>query len=76
MKSNKQIIYQITIKGHLNDSWSGWFGNMIITLNDSGDTFLTGPVPDQAALYGILKKVRDLGIPLISLIPLGGKENL
>jgi len=60
-------LYEIRIKGHLADRWSGWFGGLTITLEDSGDTFLTGPVVDQAALHGLLKKVRDLGMPLISV---------
>jgi hypothetical protein len=60
-------IYEIRLKGHLADRWAGWFGGLTITLEDSGDTLLTGPVVDQAALHGLLKKVRDLGIPLISV---------
>jgi len=62
------MIYQIRIKGHLGRQWTDWFGGMDITLEDNGDTLLTGPVLDQAALYGVLKKVRDLGMPLISAI--------
>jgi hypothetical protein len=61
-------VYQIRIKGHLDRSWTDWFEGLIITLEDSGDTLLTGPVVDQAALYGLLKKVRDLGMPLVSVI--------
>ena len=64
-------LYQIRIKGHLDDRWSDWFGSLTITLEDNGDTLLTGPVVDQAALHGLLKKVRDLGMPLISVSPLG-----
>lgn len=60
-------LYEIRIKGHLDDGWVGWFGGLTITLEDSGDTLLAGPVIDQAALYGLLKKVRDLGMPLISV---------
>jgi hypothetical protein len=60
-------IYQIRIKGHLSDQWTGWFEGMTITLEEDGDTLLTGPVIDQAALFGLLKKVRDLGTPLISI---------
>jgi hypothetical protein len=60
-------IYQIRIKGHLNRQWEDWFEGLTITLEDNGDTLLCGPVIDQAALYGWLKKVRDLGIPLISV---------
>ena len=62
------VIYQIRIKGHLGAGWPGWFGGMTITLQDNGDTLLTGPVVDQAALHGLLKKVRDLGLPLLSLM--------
>jgi len=59
--------YEICIKGHLDDRWADWFGGLTITLEDNGDTLLTGPVVDQAALHGLLKKVRDLGMPLISV---------
>jgi hypothetical protein len=62
--------YQIRIKGHLGRQWTEWFGGLTITLEDNGDTLLTGPVVDQAALHGLLKKVRDLGTPLISVIRL------
>ena len=61
-------LYEIRIKGHLDNRWAGWFGSLTITLEDNGDTLLTGPVVDQAALHGLLKKVRDLGMPLISVI--------
>ncbi len=60
-------VYQIRIRGHLGCEWTDWFGGMAITLEDNGDTLLTGPVVDQAALYGLLKKVRDLGMPLVSV---------
>jgi len=60
-------LYEIRIKGHLADRWSGWFGGLTITLEENGETLLTGPVVDQAALHGLLKKVRDLGMPLISV---------
>ena len=60
------MVYQIRIEGHLDPQWMEWFGGMTITPEDNGDTLLTGPVEDQAALHGLLKKVRDLGIPLIS----------
>ncbi|ABW31016.1 conserved hypothetical protein [Acaryochloris marina MBIC11017] len=61
-------LYEIRIKGHLNDRWTPWFEGLTIILEDDGNTLLTGPVVDQAALHGLLKKVRDLGVPLISLI--------
>ena len=64
------MVYQIRIKGHLDSQWTDWFEGLTITLEDNGDTLLTGPVIDQAALYGLLKKVRDLGMPLVSVSPL------
>lgn len=60
-------VCQIRIKGHLGVQWSDWFDGLTITLEDDGDTLITGPVADQAALHGLLKKVRDLGLPLISV---------
>ena len=67
---SQPLIYQIRIKGHLSREWTDWFEGLSITLEENGDTFLTGPVIDQAALYGLLKKVRDLGMPLVSVSPL------
>jgi hypothetical protein len=61
------MICQIRLKGLLGLQWSGWFDGMTITLEDTGETLITGTVVDQAALHGLLKKVRDLGIPLISV---------
>jgi hypothetical protein len=63
--------YQIRIKGHLGSQWTEWFEGLTITLEENGDTLLTGPVVDQAALHGLLKKVRDLGMPLISVNSVG-----
>ena len=60
-------LYEIRLKGHLNDRWADWFGGLTITLEDNGDTLITGPVVDQAALHGLLKRVRDLGMPLLSV---------
>jgi hypothetical protein len=58
---------EIRLKGHLADRWAEWFEGLTITLEEDGDTLLTGPVIDQAALHGMLKKVRDLGMPLVSV---------
>ena len=67
---DQPVIYQIRLKGHLGRQWTDWFGGLTITLEDDGDTLLTGPVIDQAALHGLLRKVRDLGMPLVSVSPL------
>ena len=64
---SQPMVYQIRIEGHLGRQWTDWFGGLSITLEDNGDTLLTGPVIDQSALYGLLKKVRDLGMPLVSV---------
>jgi hypothetical protein len=66
---SQPISYRIRIKGHLGPEWSDWFGGLTVTLEDSGETLLTGPVVDQAALHGLLRKVRDLGMPLLSVCP-------
>src|ERR1043166_5221044 len=63
------VIYQIRLKGHLGRHWTDWFDGLTITLEDNGETLLTGPVVDQAALHGLLRKVRDLGMPLLSIMP-------
>jgi len=59
--------YQIRVKGYLDGCWSAWFDGLTISYDESGDTLLSGPVPDQAALHGLLAKVRDLGLPLLSV---------
>ena len=61
-------VYQVRIKGHLGGQWQDWFGGLAISLEDNGETLLTGPVADQAALHGLLRRVRDLGMPLVSII--------
>ncbi len=60
--------YEIRLKGHLDDRWADWFAGLSITWEDSGETLLTGPVADQAALHGLLRRVRDLGLPLVSVL--------
>jgi hypothetical protein len=62
------MIYQIRIKGQLGRHWTDWFEGLTITLEDNGETLLTGSVVDQAALHGLIKKVRDLGMPLLSVV--------
>jgi len=77
MEQDIPRVYQIRIEGHLGSQWTDWFGGLSVTLEDNGDTLLTGPVIDQAALHGLLKKVRDLGMPLISVLPVqSGPVNL
>jgi len=65
---------EIRLKGHLDGRWADWFGGVTITLEDNGNTLLTCPVIDQAALHGLLKKVRDLGQPLVSVVPVQSNE--
>jgi hypothetical protein len=60
-------VYRIRVRGHLDRVWAERFGGMAVTLEDNGETSLTGTVADQAALYGLLRKVRDLGLPLVSV---------
>ena len=60
-------LYEIRIKGHLDDKWAAWFEGLTLTLEENGDTLLAGRVVDQAALHGLLRKVRDLGMPLLSV---------
>lgn len=66
--------YEIRIKGHLDARWSDWFDGLTISLEDTGNTRLTGHIADQSALHGLLAKIRDLGLPLISLTPVSSPQ--
>jgi len=65
--------YQVRITGRLGPDWADWFEGLAVTV-DGGDTLITGPVTDQAALHGLLRRVRDLGLPLVSVTPVQDKE--
>ena len=73
MKS-EVVVYQLRLKGHLGEQWTDWFEGLAVTPEEDGDTLLTGPVRDQAALFGLLKKVRDLGLTLVSVNPVKPPE--
>jgi hypothetical protein len=72
--ADKTMTYQIRLEGHLSDQWTDWFGGVIIALEAEGNTLLTVALIDQSALHGLLRKVRDLGMPLISVIRVGPKQ--
>ena len=61
------IAYKIWVKGHIGEDWSSWFEGMTIRHEESGETLLTGPLVDEAALHGVLAKIRDLGLPLVEV---------
>lgn len=65
----QETVYQIRVKGYLSQQWNNWFEGLTITLEEDGNTLLSGPVVDQSALHGILKKIRDMGMPLLSVNP-------
>lgn len=65
---HRPAVYHIQVEGHLGPRWQGWFAPLTVTPNANGTTLLTGPIVDQAALHGILTKVRDLGLPLLSIV--------
>lgn len=73
-KMHEPELYEIRIKGHLENRWANWFEGLTITALDNGETLLTGLVVDQAALHGLLRKVRDLGMPLLSVIRVEPKQ--
>ncbi len=73
--SSQPTMYQIRIKSHLGPEWTDWFEGLTITLEEDGNTLLTGSMLDQAALYGLLKKVRDLGLLLVSVNPVQFHQN-
>jgi len=60
-------IYQIRVEGHLEASWSSWFNGLELTCREDGTTDLVGSIPDQVALHGLLTKIRDLNLPLVSV---------
>ena len=64
---HEPTVYRIRIQGHLAERWAAWFEGLTIVLTENGETLLTGPLIDQAALHGVLRKVRDLGMPLLSV---------
>ena len=66
--------YHIRVKGHLDPSWSVWFDDLTITNEADGDAVIAGPIVDQAALHGVLIKVRDLGLPLVSVNPIAAND--
>jgi hypothetical protein len=65
---SRPSVYEIRIGGHLDQRWTAWFEGLTLTLEEDGKTLLTGPVVDQAAQHGLLKKVRDLGMPLLPVV--------
>jgi hypothetical protein len=67
-------IFEIRIQGHLSQQWQDWFEGLIITLEEEGNTLLSGPVADQSALHGILKRIRHLGMPLLSVNSLDSNQ--
>ena len=67
-------LYEIRLKGHLDAKWADWFDGLTIARADNGETLLRGPVVDQAALHGVLRKLRDLGLPLVSVNQIDPKQ--
>jgi len=73
---DEPALYEIRLKGHLADRWTGWFGDVVIGLEEDGTTRLTCPAIDQAALYGLIKKVRSLSMPLLSVNRIETDQNM
>ena len=69
------VIYQIRVKGHLDNHWSAWFDGMTITNQPNGEAVLVGPLVDQAALHGLLSRIRDLGLPLLAVAQRHGQDD-
>lgn len=63
--------YELRVQGHLDDRWSDWLGSLAVRRQDDGTTVLTGPIVDQAGLHGVITRIRDLGLPLVSVQRLG-----
>ena len=74
MQPDQAMIYQITVKGQLDQQWTDWFEGLTVQPTESGETLLTGVVIDQAMLHSLLRKVRDLGMPLISVVRVNEDE--
>ena len=64
-KQDEEALYEITVRGHLDESWSDWLDGLVVVPQARGETLLAGPIRDQAALHGVLNKIRDLGLPLL-----------
>lgn len=73
--SGEPAVYQIRVRGHLAKEWADWFEGMTITLEEDGNTLLTGAVIDQSALHGLLKRIRDVGMPLVSVVQVHTDES-
>ena len=67
--------YEIRLSGHLHERWAAWFDGLSVTHRDDGTTVISGPLADQAALHGLLQRVRDLGLPLISVTELDATDH-
>ncbi|MCB0130087.1 MAG: hypothetical protein KDD78_04540 [Caldilineaceae bacterium] len=74
--TDQPVIYQIRVQGHLGPQWSGWFQGLTITTAANEVTVLTGPVADQAALFSLLRKIRDVGLPLLAVCRVAHGETI